>query len=273
MFACPYCYNSSYRELYVGYKQQLRFPSSIHKELDTLQQYPLELVYFQDDLFPVFSTPWLYDFCQMYSSIRVPFHVQLRAEFVTDKVIEPLVEVGLHGVTFAVEAGDSEFRQSVLNRHQSNETITNAAKVLRKHKLRFRIENMLGAPGESLSQVMETVRLNTECKPTFGWASLFQPYPRTQLGDKAIEAGLFDGDVDKIGVTFSDEYILDVEHRDRFVRLQRLFGLAVRFWSVRMLLPLLVRLPLGSLYAKLGKWFKGFSYKHRLYHVEVRRTT
>jgi len=267
MFACPYCYNEHYRKLYKGYTQTVRPLDEVYAELCELQEYPLELVYFQDDLFPVFSSNWLVRFCRMYSSIQVPFHVQLRAEFVTDTVISQLAAVGLHGVTFAVETGDPLFRRDVLRRAQTDETILNAAKVLRRYKIRFRIENMLGAPGESAKQALTTVRLNAACKPTFGWASLFQPYPRTKLGDLAISTGQFDGNVDRISRAFSDTYLLTTPDKHSLTRMQRLFGLAVRFKLLRWLLPVLVHLPLGWLYTKLGSWYKRFSYKYKLYNV------
>jgi len=270
VFSCPYCYNSNYRDLYKGYTQQLRPIETVANELDELRAYPLELVYFQDDIFPVFSSKWLSDFCQMYSTVRVPFHVQLRAEFITDEVISQLTKVGLHSVTFAVESGDEKFRADVLRRRQDNNIIQNAANILHKYRLRFRIENMLGAPGESLRQALTTVDLNAACQPTYGWASVFQPYPGTKLGNRAISDGLFDGNVDAISETFSSTYLLNTTNARAIINLQRLFSLAVRFRAIRWLLPLLINLPLTNLYTKFGLWFKRFCYKSKLYHVSRR---
>ena len=108
-----------------------------------------------------------------------------------DDLIKKLKAVGLHGVTFAVESGNEQFRKKVLNRNMSNEQIFEAVKILRENDVRFRIENMMGVLDEKFEDTLETLKLNIKCKPDLAWASLWQPYPGTELGDEAILRGLF----------------------------------------------------------------------------------
>lgn len=260
---CSYCYVPRYKEIYSGLMNgtQIRPVEKVMEEIDDLRQYPLELIFFNDDIFPLYDKGgWLDDFCAYYDDIRVPFHIQLRAEYVREDAIKQLKAVGLHGVTFAIETGNESMRRNGLNKRISNSRILEAAGILHKHGINLRTENMIGVPDETWQTAVETVDLNVRCKPEIGWASLYQPYPGTELGDKCIRDGLFDGDVDALSGSFFDTYKLDVPNGRKYERLQKLFSFFVQHPRLRFLIPVLVRIRLDGLY----KWFYGW-YKKRLY--------
>ncbi len=208
---CPYCFNGQYKKLYAQRKAALRLVDDIMTEIDELREYPLELIFFQDDIFPIYDGGWLDSFCMSYRQYKVPFHIQVRVEYIKDHIIKQLKEVGLHGVTFAIESGNSDLRKEVLRRNMTDRTIIDGADILHKHGIRLRTENMVGIPHETPHTAMETLRLNVKCRPTIGWASVFQPYPGTDLGDECLVNGTFDGDVDNFSDSFFDTYRLKVK--------------------------------------------------------------
>ena len=57
---------------------------------------------------------------------------------------------------------------------------------------------MLGLPGGTLENDFETLALNHACKPAYANAFLYQPYPRTELGEYARENGYVEGSLDDI---------------------------------------------------------------------------
>ena len=243
---CPYCYAKEYKRLYNMHTAEIRPVGEVMGEIEDLLRFPLKMIFFQDDLFPVYDKTWLDMFCQEYPKhCDKPFHIQVRAEFIRDDTIRRLKEVGLHGVTFAIESGNTELRKGMLNRMMTDRQITDAADILHKHDVKLRTENMVGIPGETWASAMQTLRLNIKCKPTIAWASLYQPYPGTELGDLCAERGLFDGQLDDISGSFFDTYRLDVPEARRYERLQKLFALAVHSRTTRGLLPLLTRIPLS----------------------------
>ena len=55
------------------------------------------------------------------------------------------------------------------------------------------------------------------------WATIYQPYPRTELGDEVIKMGLYDGDFDRIlEISYFGESPLKIPDRDKIKNLQKL---------------------------------------------------
>lgn len=264
IYDCAYCYWARYREMYETRGAQIRPVFSVMEEIARLKEYPLGLIFFQDDVFPIYHRDWLDEFVFYYRRVGVPFHIQVRAELVKDSTIKQLKEVGLHGVTFAIESGNRDIRYNVLGRRISNETIVRAALILEKYGIRLRTENMIGVPGETWDSAMQTVKLNSLCEPTIGWASLYQPYPGTELGDRCIADGTFDGDIDSMSESFFDTYRLKVPDAKKFERLQKLFSILVKHPKLRIFAYLLCSLPFS--YKKIYSWYKKRLYRE-LYRI------
>ena len=115
---------------------------------------------------------------------------------------------------------------------------------------------MVGLPGESVNQMLDTLDINIQCNPVYGWASIYQPYPGLPLTAYARKLELWDGNVDDISETFFEATVLKTGLNREIVNIQRLFGLAVSFPILRRLIRWCVRLPNNKLYTKLCAWWK-----------------
>jgi radical SAM superfamily enzyme YgiQ (UPF0313 family) len=138
----------------------------------------------------------------------------------------------------------------------SRKTILAGADILHRHGLKFRIENMIGLPGESVDQMIDTIDLNARCRPTCGWAAIFQPYPKLPLSEYAQRLDLWDGSVADFSESFFERTVLKTPWRKEIVNIQRLFGLAVGWKIVRRLIARLIRLPNNPIYSRAGAWWK-----------------
>lgn len=260
MMSCAYCYASKYRKMYGIKCAELRPVEDVIDEIKELQKnYPTELIYFQDDIFPVYDEEWISEFCRLYSEIKIPFHIQVRIELISKEITKQLREVGMHGVTCAVESADEDFRKSVLNRRVSNAVIKENYKILKDAGLKTRVENMLGAPGETYEQALNTLRFNAELKPDIGWASVFQPYPGTQLGDKFY---------DEHDILPQDFFSYQNNGNRRTANLQKLFALGTRFPKTIPLINQATKLPSNSLFSMIYKISKQYLYDKRLYKIQ-----
>lgn len=259
---CSYCFNKQFKEL--GYRPKIRAVENIIEECSQLENnYPTQLIYFQDDIFPVYSEEWLELFCNEYRKrINAKFHIQIRIEMLDEDKIRMLKNAGLHGATFAIETADERARLQLLNRKISNRTIIEKANLLSKYGIKFRIENMLGIPFETLQSALRTLDLNLQCHPDVGWASLFTPYYGTDLGDFCRENNLIETDYKNDFFTNSP---LKLKDKSRIERLQKLFGLTCYLPSIRHVIPILVSLPLN--YRLLSELIKQWLYKRRLFKV------
>lgn len=264
-FSCKYCYSHSYYDLYKhqGIKKvRYNDPSVFVDEMkECVDMYNTKFLYLQDDTF-IMNKTWFDSVTNLIKNkIGLPYHCHIRCNLVTEEIIQQLKNTGCYSVTFAVENADYEYRKKYLNRNMTNEAILNTAKLLHKYDIKFRIENMVGLPHNSLKDNIETMKLNHKCKPTIGWASLFQPFPNTELGNLCKTENLWDGDIDSINSSFFDGSCLNIDHKKEVERLQKIFSLCVDNKILYWLTPILVRLPLDKLYVKLYTKFKMNKYK------------
>lgn len=260
-YACPYCFNYLYRSFYKGQNWVRRRSSeNIIKECVELKKYPLGMIFFQDDEF--ISNSNLFELLDLYKKdVKVPYHCQIRIELLTEDIAKKLKDTGCVSVTFAIESGNDKIRKSLLCRNMTSGDIIRGAEILRRTGLRFRSQNMCGIPGESIKNMMETLDLNIKIKPTVAWCSIFQPYPKLKLGEKALELGCWNGNIDDIKETFFEDTILKTPLRKQIVNLQRLFGVVVQYPILRPLMRLL-------LMVKNNKWFDLIHKRWKLYRYD-----
>lgn len=266
-YRCSYCFNHAYNRLYDFDARMIR-RRSVHNVIAELRDlkaaYPVELVVFQDDIF-ILDPEWVAEFSRRYrAEIALPFHCHLRANLVTREIVTALADAGCVSIKMAIESGDDDIRNTLLKRGMSREQIVSATTLVRDAGIVLVTQNILGNPGETIQQAMETLRLNIQCKPSYAFATLLQPYPRTQIGDYVEEHGLVIGDPSNAAHTsFFDRSMLRLPDRARMERLRMLFPLVVERPGLLHILPLLLRLPLSKVYALADKLWKGYAVKHR----------
>ncbi len=201
-YNCTYCFNHALSEIYRGKGRRFRMRSVdnvIEEVCQVKAKYPLEFVVFVDDVF-VLSKSWLVEFARKYSrEIGLPFFCNTRANLVTAEQVQLLKEAGCTSVSMGIEAANDRLRNELLKRKMSKEQILQAARLLREGGIHFTTTNMIGLPTSTLEDDFQTLALNIECQPAYAHAFIFQPYPRTELGEFTREHGWMVGTFDDIG--------------------------------------------------------------------------
>lgn len=275
-YRCSYCFNHAYNRLYDFDGRMLRRRSvgNVIAELAELKaNSPVQLIVFQDDIF-ILDGDWIAEFARRYrKEIALPFHCHLRANLVTKEIVTGLAEAGCVSVKMAVESADDGIRNTLLKRGMSREQIVRAARLVRDAGIVLVTQNILGNPGETIAKALETLRLNIECRPSYAFATLLQPYPRTEIGEYVREKGLLGDEPSEAShVSFFDRSMLLLPERAKMERLRMLFPLVVEWPALGHVLPLLLRLPLDGAYGVADKLWKGYAVKHREmpYRLSVR---
>lgn len=273
-YNCTYCFNHAYREMY-GVKGahgaiRYRSPENILAELDLVRGYyrDLQFVLFQDDVFGV-DRRWMEEFARAYGGVGLPFHCHVHLGYVTSEFARLLKTAGCHSVSVGIESGNERLRREVLNRHVSNDVTLERCRMLAEAGIVIHTQNILGLPGSDWDKDMETLELNGRIRPGYAWASIFNPYPRTALAERAVEMSIFDGDYSALSDTYFRGTPLRLPHGAVVDRLHKLFALGVRFPGLRRHLTGLVRLPLGAIYTLLYRFYKGYSIKQRIVPVRM----
>lgn len=136
---------------------------------------------------------WFDEFASRYKEeIGLPYACTSQPLYFNEKLAKQLKETGCKVVKMGVEVGSESIRQKVLKRKISNDCLHNVFKIAKDYGLKPQSFNMLGVPGESVENMMETVRLNAKLKPYIVWISTFIPYPGTELYCDSMKKGMID---------------------------------------------------------------------------------
>jgi len=275
-YDCAFCFNKAYSDLYGGQGRRFRrrSPDNVLSELkEVAARHDVRFVLFMDDTF-ILQDKWLQEFMTRYKAeIRragrpVPFWCQLRANLVTDAKIALFKEAGCVSVSFGLESGNDRLRNAVLNRNMSREEILGAAEILHRHGITLMTNNMLGLPTGTLETDFETLELNVQFRPAYANVFLFQPYPKTALGEWAYEQGWMMGSFDDLSGSVSDNTVIkfgsEAEKR-QIENLQKLFALGVEFPWLLPIIRRLIRLPSNKLFWLVYKLWKGWAIKNRMF--------
>ena len=274
-FRCSYCFIDGYRTLYKG-KGTIVRARSVGALLDEIEEvrsrYPLKFLRFDDNVL-LGNDEWLGEFADRYRSrIGLPFNCCVHPHLVTAERCRLLRKAGCASVLIGIESGNEHIRRSLLRRHMPNEKMIEACRMLKGVGLRICSSNMVGLPGESLDQAFETVTLNQQCKVDYAWVALFQPYPRTALGDRCVEHGLFGGDYEKLDYTLHGSSPLrydDPREKAKMENLHRIFALLVQFPLLGAAARVLIALPKNGFFSLLYKLWFGYALKNRVYPCKI----
>ncbi|MGD2039893.1 MAG: radical SAM protein [Anaerolineae bacterium] len=273
-YNCTYCFNHALSEIYRGKGRRFRQRSvgNVIEEIRWVRDhYPLEFVVFVDDTF-VLSTDWLTEFAETYPrEIGLPFFCNTRANLVTEEQVRLLREAGCHSVSMGIETGNDRIRNELLKRRMSREQILEAARLIHEGGLDFTTTNMIGLPTSTLEDDFATLDLNVQAQPSYAHVFIFQPYPRTELGEFTREHDWMVGTFDDIGEVAWDHSVLEFgqEHKQGLSVLQRFFAIGVEWpWTVPFIRRLL-RVPDNPLFWLLNKGWKGWAIKNRVHPVRL----
>jgi radical SAM superfamily enzyme YgiQ (UPF0313 family) len=273
-YNCTYCFNHALGQIYRGKGKRFR-QQSVEYVIEDIRRvrdrYPLEFVVFVDDTF-VLSNEWLAEFAETYPrEIGLPFFCNTRANLVTAEQVRLLKAAGCHSVSMGIETGNDRIRNELLKRRMSREQILEAARLIREGGLHFTTTNMIGLPTSTLEDDFETLALNVEARPSYAHVFIFQPYPRTELGEFTREHGWMVGTFDDIGEVAWDHSVLefDAEHKRGLSVLQRFFAIGVEWPRTVPFIRRLLKLPDNPLFLLLNKLWKGWAIKNRVHPVKL----
>ena len=248
-YTCTYCFIPAAKKIFEGQGKFIRerSPANILAELEQcLAGAPhKDMVHFVDDHFGNNRDLYL-DVLRGLSKMKngkMTWGGAIRIErFNKEEYVRELSKTnnGLLGI--AVECGDEKYRKEVLKRDVKNQEIIDAANLARKYGIKFTTLNMVGLPGETFEQVLQTIDLNILIKPVYAASVIYQPYPGTVLHDYAVTHKLMDENVsDILGISYFDRYLKNDLEFNRIVNLQRVFGAIVTFPILKKPLVALAR--------------------------------
>jgi len=195
-FACYYCANNFYRELYKGKGKAVRRFSvdRVITEIEYVRdRYRTEFVKFGDDLFAAKADEWLEEFAKKYKKrIGIPYNCFLRFDTVEEPLLKLLKESGCFSVHLSVDSTSEHVRENVLGRKMRKVDIVSKLRLIKNYGINTWVNFMLAAPESKLQDDLDTIELGYQGKVTYIPYTTTVPMRGTRLFDSSVAQGYID---------------------------------------------------------------------------------
>ena len=233
-YKCTYCFNNAFNQMFQSCGRAVR-KKSVDYLIDEIRnvkgKYPFQTVVFQDDTF-IADKKWLFEFCERFPrDMGLPYTCNVRANLVDEEAVSALSSSGCTGVNWSIESGNDFLRNEVLKRRMSRAQIIETGRLLNKHGIPHRIGNIVGLPGETFENMLETLQMNIDAKPQLALANVFVPFPSLELTDYALAHGCLSPENAKnVPRTFFKESVLNFSRSEKsgILKLLYLFPIMAR---------------------------------------------
>jgi anaerobic magnesium-protoporphyrin IX monomethyl ester cyclase len=236
-YPCTFCHEPVIRAMY---KQETKSDyvrrKSVRRAVDEIkyiaERYPLKHVHFSDDLFFIRNSyKWLEEFAEVYAKeVNIPWNCNIRYDSVRQQAADLMAKANCYGAAVGLESGNQEIREVVIRKQSKNDHIVEGARLLREKGIKVLTTNMVGLPGETVDNAMETVELNMRLKSNYVRANTFLLFPGLPLVEYAKEKGYLDKDFDmEKHVAEATEINIKTPYDREFRNIAALFWLLVKF--------------------------------------------
>jgi radical SAM superfamily enzyme YgiQ (UPF0313 family) len=215
---------------------------------DILARYPgFRMVNFGDAALNM-ERGWLEGFATKWPErVGLPFACNININYLNEDDIINLKRSGCVSVQFGLESGNEDVRLRVYKKGYTDEIVRRIPALLRKHRISFRTNNIMGSPAETLEDMYQTVRQNREIKPQGCTVLIYRPCRSTELGRQDFEQGRVDIGKD-IGPSIQSDSQMRRDDLREVVNLQKLFNVAVYLPGGLPLVKQLVKLPRNGIF-------------------------
>ena len=243
---CHYCFHSGWGMVYQnspGKYLRRRSPEHVIAEIEEVRsRWPLEFVHFTDDMFN-YDRRWQEEFLGLYRDrVGLPFSAIFMIDWITPDLLKLYREAGCVNVRIAFETASDDLKKD-LNRFKDSPSADqmSAAKMIREADIRLTTLNMIGVPGGSITNEINTLKMNLLAAPQQALVNFIHPYPGTALDLVLERHGLERKPWDEYEWSATRSIPIDIPDKGEVENLHHLFPLVVRFPWLLGALPTLIK--------------------------------
>lgn len=184
-FNCTFC-QPTLSEIF-GKEIRKRSPENILRELLELKEtYNIGAFMFEDSTF-ILDKPWVHEICDRMINLNIDLDwcCNVRADLLTEQLLEHMVEAGLRKINIGVESASQRVLDDIYNKGITVEGVKKALELARKSGVFVQGYFMLGAPGESLEEIKRTISFAVKQPFDDAVFDITTPFPHTALWEKS----------------------------------------------------------------------------------------
>ena len=153
LFNCSFCYNHVMRRLVLGKYYRRRSVDNVIEEIkELIKLFPnLNNIVFSDNVFAGYKTKecnnWIDEFSEKYRfQINMPFRCFGHFSGITSDILTKLKSAGCYMITLGFQSGSERIREKYLNKHETNEQIIEATRLISKSGIIGRYDKIRNIP-------------------------------------------------------------------------------------------------------------------------------
>lgn len=187
-YSCSFCYTAG------GKKYRERTPADVVAEMKACIDIGIHEFLFFDETFTI-NKERIYAICDavIESGIDVSWDVRARVDCVDADLLKKMRRAGCGRVQYGIESGTQRV-MDILNKGTTLEQARNAIKWTKAAGMSTYADFMIGAPGETRAEIMETLRFAESLKLDYLHFSVTMPLPNTVLHRMGIRQGIITED-------------------------------------------------------------------------------
>ena len=186
-FKCTYCFSPS--KLY-----RTRSTKNIINEIKELVNLGYNEIFFFDDLFAM-KAQKVIDFAKalQQENIKIDWSFRARINTITQELVDEVKKAGIHRIQFGIESGNDEILKRI-RKGTTTKRIRKAVKMCKKAKITTIGNFMLGMPGETEKEIMQTLKFSRKIGLNYAQYSILVPFPFTAVYLEGLQTGIFTED-------------------------------------------------------------------------------
>ena len=183
-------------------RNQVRFASAeyVADEIEMLyRDYGVKYITTYDDLFAL-NTKRVIEIQQLMATKNLigkfGMSINIRADLITDELVEILKAMNVGVIALGTESGCRRILNYLKCGSVTLEQNINAIRVIQKHKVIPYCSFILGSPGETTEEMMQTIKFIEDNKLYHFDFCVLTPFPGTPVWDYALAHGYVSNDMD-----------------------------------------------------------------------------
>ena len=190
---CPYRCTFCNRP-HMGKRFRARTPSNVIDEMEECARMGINEIAVYDDTFTLDRQRTI-DICNEILSrgLKIKWDIRTRPDIVDKELLIKLKQAGCDRIHYGIEAGTPEM-QEVLKKEITLEQAENAIKWSKEVGIPTLAYFMIGSPGETREQIMQTINFAKELEPDFAHFSITTPFPATELYAVGLKESIIKSD-------------------------------------------------------------------------------
>ena len=187
-FRCVFCDR-------MGKKFRAASPDFVLAEIESILEIGIKEIFVHDDTFTV-DKERVKDICLgiLDKKLKFVWDARARIDCVDYELISMMKKAGCNRISFGVESGNQKILQN-LRKGITLEQVENVFQWCKELRVSALADFMVGSPGETMNEIMETIKFVKKLKPDYAQFSIVCPYPDTDMYRIGLRKGIIKEDV------------------------------------------------------------------------------